>query len=1013
MDAVCEMLSTRARARSHPAGTGELIDRFSPHQLRLERAAALEGAWEPFHAGLRVIGAAHAAAGRDVASLLGPIEDARREATTWLRDNVRDPDELAELQRGLADLRAIETEHTLAGYVTAIASIAARGERRARALFEHSPQPMWTFDLRSARYTDVNAAALALYGFTREEFLALTLFDLRMPEEHDSLREDIRANPGLIDGRLSIRSRRHRRADDRDVTVDMEIRAIEVDGDLVHLAIVDDATEREEQRAKLERAEDRLRHTQKMEALGRLASAVAHDFNNLLTVILTNACFVEDALPDGQPRMDANEIRRAAERGTALTRQLLVLGRHGHARAERLDVDEMLANLTSMLRKLLGEGIQLAVHAGKPHRVMIDAGQLEQIVINLAVNARDAMPGGGKLGIETSELELAGEAAAMRGLQPGRYAAIAVTDAGTGMDADTKRRMFEPFFTTKEAGKGTGLGLSIVHGIVEQARGAISVYSELGHGTTFRVYLPVVDGGDAAPRLAITEAPVTLPAMTVLVVDDEPEVRAVAARVLREAGCRVVEAATAEEARRLCATHDRPFDVALIDVVLGEERGDVLVRNVLELQPQLRAVLMSGYPARALSNDGGPVPDLLPKPFSPSELRGAIAKAIADPAGEGEPALAVAAPTHPQRRVLLVDDDDTFRRTVSRGLSRAGFEVVQAADGQQALAALGGRGFDAILSDIRMPQLDGIELLREVRRVDLDVPVILMSGTPDLDTATSAVEYGAFRYLTKPLDIVAACELIAKAARVHALARIRREAQAIGGGGARAADRAGLEVRFDAALSNLYLQYQPIVRANGAPYGFEALMRSREPSMAVPDAILEAASTLRRLAALGRRVRSLAATGGHDGMLFVNLHPDDLADADLVDPDSPLAKLAPRVVLEITERSELPPSGELASRIARLRELGFRLAIDDIGAGYSGLTSFAEVMPEIVKIDMSLVRDVHRSALKQRTIAALCTLCHEVGGLVVGEGVESTMERECLVGLGCDLLQGFLIGRPA
>ena len=313
-----------------------------------------------------------------------------------------------------------------------------------------------------------------------------------------------------------------------------------------------------------------------------------------------------------------------------------------------------------------------------------------------------------------------------------------------------------------------------------------------------------------------------------------------------------------------------------------------------------------------------------------------------------------------------------------------------------------------------MPYVSGIDVLREVRRIGHhDVPVILMSAAPTIATTTLAIEYGAFRYLVKPFDMAHLAKLVSQATHARALAKLRREAHAVGSAtSTEAADLAGTSARFEKALAVLWMAYQPIVDAKGAPYGDEALMRADEPSMNNPGLILDAATQLSRIDALGRRVRALAAEGAGPGFLFVNLHPEDLLDDDLVDPSAPLTEMAARVVLEVTERAALPSSAELTARIGMLRELGFRLAIDDIGAGYSGLTSFTEIMPEVVKIDMSLVRDVHRSVLKQRTIRALCTLCHEVGTLVVGEGIESEDEQACLVELGCDLLQGYRIGRP-
>jgi EAL domain-containing protein (putative c-di-GMP-specific phosphodiesterase class I) len=370
-------------------------------------------------------------------------------------------------------------------------------------------------------------------------------------------------------------------------------------------------------------------------------------------------------------------------------------------------------------------------------------------------------------------------------------------------------------------------------------------------------------------------------------------------------------------------------------------------------------------------------------------------------------------------RVLVVDDDPTLRRMLTRLLKRAAFEVVDVDTGRGGLAALQSQNFDVIVSDIHMPDGDGLELLRSVRRIDLDIPVILMSGRPDVESAATALELGAFRYLTKPLASDAVEKIVRNAARAHALARVRRQAMAlVGGSEPGAADRAGLEVRFDQALEKLWMAFQPIVEArSGALFGVEALMRSREPSIPTPPALLDAATQLKRLPMLGRRTRSLAGaaiTGRSDiPSLFVNLHPEDLLDVHLIDESAPLTQIASRVILEVTEREALATTPVLIERLERIRELGFRIAVDDIGAGYSGLTSFTDLTPEIVKLDMALVRSIHASTVKQRTVSALCALCHEMGTLVVGEGVETADERDCLLAIGCDLLQGYLIARPS
>jgi len=372
----------------------------------------------------------------------------------------------------------------------------------------------------------------------------------------------------------------------------------------------------------------------------------------------------------------------------------------------------------------------------------------------------------------------------------------------------------------------------------------------------------------------------------------------------------------------------------------------------------------------------------------------------------------------PPLRVLVVDDDPIVRRVTVAMLTAAGLSTQSAASGHEGATQLERHRFDVVVSDVEMPDGSGLDLLRTIRRVDLDIPVILVTGMPAVGSAAKAVEYGAFRYVTKPVDYARLVADVHEAARAHALSRLRREALAATGHGERVvADRAGLEVRFSNALDQMWPAYQPIVTRSRDLYGVEALLRTDEPTMPNPAAVLDAAERLGRLNDVGRRMRRLAGEGiasGPSGMcLFVNLHPDDLFDEELTSAETPLAQLAARVVLEITERASLPSTNALRDRLARLRDLGFRFAIDDIGAGYSGLTSFTEVVPEVVKLDMALVRGVQGSQIRSRTIRSLCELCRDCGSLVVAEGVETVEEHECLLDLHCDLFQGYYLGRPA
>jgi len=370
-------------------------------------------------------------------------------------------------------------------------------------------------------------------------------------------------------------------------------------------------------------------------------------------------------------------------------------------------------------------------------------------------------------------------------------------------------------------------------------------------------------------------------------------------------------------------------------------------------------------------------------------------------------------------RVLLVDDDPTVLRGFARALGALGYEVTAVGDGVAAVAEIqrGGQ-FDAVLSDIAMPSMDGIQLLREIRAHDLYVPVVLVTGEPAVSTAVKAVEYGAFHYLTKPVAMEEVQRVLGRAVALSRMARVKNEAAAaLGEGRILAQDRAGLEASFERALGAMWMAYQPIVRADThAIYAYEALIRCDDSVLPGPGPILGAAERLGRLPALGRAVRERVTepAGGlpSDRFLFVNCHPNDLLDEELYRPDAPLSRLASRVVLEITERAGLEEMADVRGRVTLLRELGFRIALDDFGAGYAGLTSFAQLEPEIVKMDLSIVRDVERSAIKQKLIRSVTALAKDMGILVVAEGVETVEERNALLDLGIDLFQGYLFARP-
>ena len=371
-----------------------------------------------------------------------------------------------------------------------------------------------------------------------------------------------------------------------------------------------------------------------------------------------------------------------------------------------------------------------------------------------------------------------------------------------------------------------------------------------------------------------------------------------------------------------------------------------------------------------------------------------------------------------QTKILLVDDDPAVLRVIQWRLERSGHLVVPCVSGSAALEALGTQAFDVMLSDIQMPGISGLKLLRAVREHDLDLPVVLVTGNPGVTSAAEAVEYGAFRYLIKPVPFEELNAVVERAAGIGQLARSKRKyVEAFGSGNFRIGDRAGVDATLDRALSSLRIAYQPIVRAaDSAVFAYEALMRVDEPMLPDPGAVLGAAERAGRIHDVGRAVRNAVASsaqGVTDGWsFFVNLHPGELLDSSLYASDAPFTRLAPRVVLEITERMSLDHIPDAKDRISQLRALGFRLALDDLGAGYAGLTSFTQLEPEFVKLDISLVRDVHENPIKRKIIRSMVHLCHDMGKQIVAEGVEAVAERDVLTELGCDLLQGHLFAKP-
>jgi two-component system, cell cycle sensor histidine kinase and response regulator CckA len=499
-------------------------------------------------------------------------------------------------------------------------------EQKYRMLFEANAEAMYVYDLETYRFLAVNQAAVARYGYTQEEFLARTVFDLRPPEEVAKLRQYLRDHPRVSE---TTSGWIHRRKDGSLLEAEVVAHTIDFGGRLANLALARNVTEQR-------RLEAQLRQAQKMEAVGRLAGGIAHDFNNLLTAILGSAQLaLREVEPSHPVREDLEEIRRAGLRAAELTRQLLAYSRRQVVAPKVINVNEVVRNLESMVRRLIREDIDLVLElAPHPLAVKSDPGQLDQVVLNLVVNARDALPQRGRITVRTALVNLAGQQPGNDPPAPaGAYVHLAVSDTGTGLTPEARAHLFEPFFTTKELGKGTGLGLATVYGIVKQNSGFIYVDSGPGSGTTVRIYLPL-----STERVAGADAPTSVPAAaggseTVLLVEDEGAVRQFARRALESSGYCVLSAGNGAEALALAEQHPGPIHVLLTDVVMPGMGGPELARQLSSRRPSLRVLYCSGYTDDATVRDGvreaGTA--FLQKPFAPEDLIHKLREVLATP----------------------------------------------------------------------------------------------------------------------------------------------------------------------------------------------------------------------------------------------------------------------------------------------------------------------------------------------------------------------------------------------
>jgi two-component system cell cycle sensor histidine kinase/response regulator CckA len=631
-------------------------------------------------------------------------------------------------------------------------------EERFRRVFDEGPIGLALVgeDLRIAR---PNAWLCRTLGYTEAELMGMSIDELTHPDDRAT---ELELSQRLFQDEIplfKIQKRLVKR--NGDIIWGNLVASVIRDQEgvpLYGLGMLEDITQRKRAEEEREKLQAQLMEAQRMESIGRLAGGVAHDFNNLLTIINGYGQLALGKLTPADPlRATIEEIHRAGERAAGFTQQLLAFSRKQVLQPRVLDINRVVGQMQPMLTRLVGEDVELSIRL-HPEGMIICADQhhLEQVIMNLVANARDAMPNGGTLQIETSAVER-GESASQSeaGRQAGAYVMLMVADDGAGMDAETSRHIFEPFFTTKEVGKGTGLGLSMVHGIVEQSGGYIEVESKPDRGTTIRIYLPrVLDAPEDLTDPEEVPVQVVGGTETVLVVDDQAEVRKYAADALRGYGYRVIQAKGASEALAICEQEPELIDLVLTDVVMPNMSGGGLADLLAKQWPDIEVLFMSGYTNDATGLDGVPrkTAGFIQKPFSPDQLALKVRELLAAPDFGIPPEPPAQGELKGVARILVADDEAGVRGFLRMVLEGGGYEVIEAANGKQAIQQVRAERVDILITDLVMPEQEGIETITTLRKESASIPIIAISGAFGGSYLKIAHQLGAQAALVKPVN---------------------------------------------------------------------------------------------------------------------------------------------------------------------------------------------------------------------------------------------------------------------